>query len=133
MSHFAGIQFPSNRVFDPDDLVEVHPINIYRWMCWKVYGKVDPSQEDNPLYGRALSMMYWKKAISYFMPNNAAWNDSTETGNPTRSKMINNLIWAARRKETRLLGKDTQADRSFTNEEFRQVTGLLNGMSIQSL
>lgn len=39
------------------------------------------------------SLDFYKKSISYFMPNKGqVWDPETKRGNPTRSKDINNLI-----------------------------------------
>ena len=93
-------------------------------MCWKAYHKYDPGPSDKPKYARSLSMEYWKKAISYFMPNRlSAWNYLTNppAGNPTKSKEVNDLINAVKKKETRKQGKKSKADRAMEADEFEQV------------
>ena len=95
------------------------PEHIYRWMCTKVYGMPDPSPEDNPTHGWASSLMYYKKAISYFMPNKLMpWNAITREGNPTRSIDVNDLIKAVKKKEVLKQGTPSNADRPLEEQEF---------------
>jgi len=55
-------------------------------MAFKVYGCPDPNGDDNPTLGRSTSLQYYKKALSYFVPNKlASWNSLIRCGNPTRS------------------------------------------------
>jgi hypothetical protein len=133
MEHKDGTRYPaSDKTFTEEELLAIKPDHIYRWMCKRTYGKEDPTAEDNPLYARSSSLAYWKKAISYFMPNTAHWSTSGE-GNPTKSKTINKLIKAVKKKETRGTGVKSSADRSLTNNEFLQVVDLIGadqGMEI---
>ena len=42
---------------------------------------------------RSNSFLYWKKVLSYYMPNkNQQWNRLTGTGNPTKSQEVNDMI-----------------------------------------
>jgi hypothetical protein len=60
----------------------------------------EPGPDDNPIEGRSNSLLYWKKAISFFMPNHQpAWNMLTNSGNPTKSADINDLIKTVKKKE----------------------------------
>jgi hypothetical protein len=69
-------------------------------MCLKVYGKEDLGPEDNPIHGRASSLEYYKKALSYFMPNRLmAWNVVAQVGNPTKLLERNALIKSVKKKE----------------------------------
>jgi hypothetical protein len=72
-----------DKTFTVEELVTITPEHIYRWMCKRVYDKEDPSADDNPTNCRSSSLQYWKKAISYFMPNTATWTIDG-TGNPTK-------------------------------------------------
>jgi hypothetical protein len=69
-------------------------------MCHKVYGKEEPDEDDNPIEGHSNSLLYWKKAISFFMPNHQqTWDALTNLGNPTKSLYINELIKMVKKKE----------------------------------
>ena len=124
MQHKTKDEYEPDKTFSHDELLQIQPDDIYRWMCLKTYGTEDPGQEDNPS-ARSSSMAYWKKAISYFMPNFAPWNDAAGIGNPTKSRKINRLIQAVKKQETRGNGVATSADRSFRPEEFEQMIDLL--------
>jgi len=118
-----SILYP-NFSFFSRELSTLTPIDIYKWMCYKVYGIEDPSQTDQPLL-RSSSVAYWKKAISYFMNTTSKWNEVAKTGNPTQSKMINTLIKVVKKCETRGTGAESQTDRAFTIMEFRQLLDLI--------
>ena len=62
-------------------------------MAHEVYGKPDPDESDRPTEGRSASIEFSKKNISYFMPNKLMkWDMATNTGNPTKSVVVNQLI-----------------------------------------
>eukprot|EP00957_Ditylum_brightwellii_P056034 4246581-Ditylum_brightwellii.AAC.1 len=55
------------------------------------------------------------------------WIVTTNSGNPTRSVDVNDLIKAVRKKEVRQLGKKSLADCAFEDEEFTQILDILHG------
>ena len=71
----------------------ITPDHIYNWMAFKAYGKEDPDQHDRPKL-RANSMRYWKKGLSYFFKTTQKWNEESQTGNPTQSSKVIDLIKA---------------------------------------
>lgn len=126
MNYLAGDIYEEGYDFPPDLLAELRPDDIYRWMARKAYGIDDPGPDDHPTSGRSSSLKYYKKALSYFMPNRLqAWNSISRTGNPTRSTDVNDLIKAVKKKEVRRLGKPTSADRQLEKEEFDQAIKIL--------
>ena len=95
MSYKYGIIYGKDYEFSDEQLSEIQPDDIYKWMALKVFGQPDPSHDDNPTLGRSTSLEYYKKAISFFMPNRlATWNVLNKSGNPTRSQIIIDLIKA---------------------------------------
>eukprot|EP00957_Ditylum_brightwellii_P129229 9857051-Ditylum_brightwellii.AAC.1 len=96
-------------------------------MALKVYSKDDPTDDDHPMEGHSTLLKYYKKALSYFTPNQCMqWNKLSNTGNPTRSDGVNDLISVIMKKEVRKLGKSMQADRPFEKPEFEQAMVLLS-------
>ncbi len=92
------------------------------WLAFKAYGIETPGPNNNPTFGRSSSLMYYKKALSYFMPHCLMpWNFQQRCGNPTRLTDVNDLIKAVVRKETQKQGRPSQARRPFEKEEFVQV------------
>jgi hypothetical protein len=86
--------------FSQQELAAITPTELVWWMCHKVYGKEEPDEDDNPIEGRSNSLLYWKKAISFFMPNHQqTWDALTNSGNPTKSLYINELIKMVKKKE----------------------------------
>ena len=78
-------RYGPTRTFTPEERDSICPQNIYEYMCLRVYGKADPSPDDNPVGGRSTTLAYMKKAILYFMTSTTEWNEAIKTGNPTKS------------------------------------------------
>ena len=84
-----------------EELLTITPELLYRYCAHKVYGKTDPSADDNPTLGRSSNIAYIKKAVSYFMPNRlATWDVGTQRGNPTKSLLLNDLVKAVKKKRS---------------------------------
>ena len=66
MTYKDGIEYATDYEFSLEQLADIKPEHIYKWMTVKTYGKPNPSQNDNPTYGRSTSLEYYKKALSYF-------------------------------------------------------------------
>jgi len=95
MAHFHSRAeiYPPNHEFTQDELSGVTPQDIIKWMNVKLYNKENPEEEDRPLNGSHHTLDYYKKSISYFMPSKEiSWNPALKSGNPTRSKDLNDLI-----------------------------------------
>lgn len=126
MSHRDGQSYGKDHEFTQQELAAITPTDLHRWMCFKVYGKEEPSPDDNPVEGRSNSLLYWKKSISFFMPNRQpAWNVLTNSGNPTKSADINDLIKLVKKKEVRRQGKPSSAKRPLEESEFEQAIDLI--------
>ena len=119
-----GADYSRDHVFTTEELATVTPSDICRWMKFRAYGTPDPSRDANPTEARSGSLLTWKKAISFYMPNNGMqWNElsSPPTGNPTRSSEVNNLIAWIKKKETRKQGKVSKKRRPLQAEEFEYI------------
>ena len=95
---------PDNAHFTQEQLGALTPARLMLWFNYKVYENPEPGDADDqaqlePLV-RSNSIKYWKKAISYFMPNRLQpWNVLSNSGNPTRCTDINDLIKRILRRE----------------------------------
>ena len=58
-----------SHIFSNDKLFQLTPEHIYGFLAEKVFGTSSPLEDCKPMYGRASSMEFTKKAILYFMPN----------------------------------------------------------------
>ena len=76
------------------------PQHVHKWMCFCVFADPDPAQNALPKK-RLSSVKYWKKPLSYFFNTTSKWNEAAKCGNPTQSLVINKLIKAVKRKDTR--------------------------------
>ena len=76
----------------------------------KCYGQPEPPPDVNPTVGRSSSLAFYKKAVSYFMPNRLLqWNVQSADENPTKSGAVNDLIRTVTYKEVRKQGKPCMA------------------------
>ncbi len=117
-----GVEYDSNHVFANNQLQSLTPKDIVRYLCSKVYGNPDPPEGSFPTEGRSSSLEYYKKSISYFMPNKRNnWDDVVQRGNPTRSGPVNDLIAEVKKHEVRKQGKASCAKRPIEKEEFDAV------------
>lgn len=122
-----GIEYSADHVFTDERLGRLTPIDIYRWFANTAYGTDDPGPDTNPIHSRCSTLEYYKKSISHFVPNQQQpWNAITNTGNPTKSKEVNSLLKAIKRKEVRGLGAPSRSDRAFTLEEYDQCLKIMN-------
>lgn len=93
-------KYNKGRTFKNRERLKITPHHVYEFMCKKVYGKLNPTNDDNPTLGRSSSLEYDKKEISSFMPNNIqAWDINTKCGNPTKSRIVNQLIKAVKKRK----------------------------------
>ena len=102
-------------------------------MCLECYGTDNPGQDSRPIK-RVSTVSYYKKAIAYFLNTESKWNEVAQTGNPTDSKTINKLIKSVKKHKTRGTGADSQENRSFTPNEFKQLLDLVSSdRSVKSM
>jgi len=126
MSFKDDAAYDEDHEFTQNELGQITPQQLKRWMCLKVFGDPDPGAGDRPTEGRSSSLEYYKKAISYFMPNKLTpWNVFTNSGNPTRSVEVNELIKVVKKYEVRKQGKPSSARRALVETEFEQAIDIM--------
>ena len=95
-------------------------------MCLIAYGTETPGDNDRPTQRRSSGLAFVKKALSFFMPNQTAkWNVEHQSGNPTMSVPVNQLIKRIKKDEVRKRGKQSNAKRDMKRTEFRKTLRLL--------
>ena len=126
MNHAFNTNHPKEYILSQQELLQLRPEHIYAFMAVQVYGKPDPTDDDNPTSGRSSSIEYHKKAIYYFMPNRlVSWNVESLSGNPTKSVLVNDLIKVVKKKEVRKEGKESSARRPMEQSEFQELNSRL--------
>lgn len=131
MSFRDGRNYQKDDIFSNEELASITPQQLVRFMRLKVYGTPDPPIDANPTEGRASSLLFIKKAISFFMPNRLMkYNElaNPPVGNPTMSAPVNDLIKLVKRKEVRKQGKPSQARKPFEAPEFEKVIDILEDL-----
>jgi hypothetical protein len=70
-------------------------------------------------------LFFYKKAISYFIPNKHHLYDvQSGRGNPTKSPQVNELIKDVQQYEVRAQGVPSQARRDITVDEYREIINI---------
>lgn len=134
MSYRDSATYANNHEFTQEELSLITPAEILRWLNVQTYGIPEPDANDNPTMARSNSIKYWKKALSASMPNRMMqWNEVAQTGNPTRSVAVNDLIKRIKKKEVRRQGAASQARRPMKREEFELMQGILRNTGSQNI
>ena len=122
MSYNHNIFYDKTAKFSIEVLGRLTPNDICRWLCYKCFGNPEPGDLELACLCRSSTLEVYKKAVSWYMPNNmATWNYLSNSGNPTKSKQVNNIIKHVKQQETRKKGKDTCTKRALTEAEFRAI------------
>ena len=111
---------PQGHSFSMAEIRRVNATDVRDWMHWRACGKVNPLQNDRAAL-RSDAIECDKKAVSRFFKSNAKWDEEKQTGNPTMSFAVNNLIKTMIRNENQGNGADSQKDRDFSISEFEQM------------
>jgi Transcriptional activator of glycolytic enzymes len=134
LSFVHNQDYTRDKTYTKGELRALTPHHILQWMNLKAFGVTDPALDANPTLARANSLEYWKKALSFFMPNRLiVWVSGRNEGNPTRSLEVNNLIKRVRKKEVRKQGVAPQCRRAMTEGEFRAMQNILRNHDSGSL
>ena len=113
-------------VLSIDDLTLTNQ-DIMRWFNMRVWGNPEPAPDHAyvPLV-RSNSILYWKKQISFFMPNRMQpWDHIGNTGNPTRCNQMASLLKQVKRMEARGIGRPSEARDSISETQFRLMNQVL--------
>lgn len=122
MKYNDDMEYSDDHVFTPQDLGAVTAKDLVEYFNFRAYGTHTPTEDDRPINVRSSSLLYWKKAISYFMPNkNHQWNELTGRGNPTKSQELNDMIKKVKKFEVRGQGAPSRARRALKEHEFRSM------------
>ena len=114
--------YTDKTVFSQDKLLTITPEDIVAWFNFRAYGKSVITPEDNPRLCRSTSLMFWKKAISFFMPErNWKWSVRRGESNPTMLRAVLDMIQAVRKKEVRGLGAPSKARSAFSDPQYKFV------------
>ena len=112
-------RYKKGTTFTREKLLQLKPQHIHNWLALKAFKKVNFSVEggDRPTHARSSAIEYQKKAISFFMPDNAPqWCNGQ--GNPTKHAMHRKLIDLIKKCEVRGEGADPKDKRALTMTEF---------------
>jgi hypothetical protein len=93
LSFIHNQDYTYNQIYSKGELLALTPQHILQWMKKKACCVTDPALDVNPTLARASLLKYWKKALSFFMPNCLiVWMSDRNEGNWTRSIELNNSL-----------------------------------------
>ena len=124
MSFLDGTTYsPTDDIaFTTERLASITADDVVRYFNFKAYRTPEPGPDDHPKYCRSSTLLYQKKAISYFMPRqNMQWDDLAQRGNPTKSSGVNKVIVEIKQHEVRGTGVPTSARRAVEWQEYIDV------------
>jgi hypothetical protein len=117
-----GMIYDKHHGFDKTHLLTLQPRDVRAFFNLKAFDTVNPGADTTPKQGRSSSLMFYEKAIRYFMPNKLiSCQIKSGIGNPTRSIEVNNLVKKVQKMEVRKQGKEPQARRPLTLDEFKYL------------
>jgi hypothetical protein len=100
VSFLDGQKYHKNTVFAEDQLAAITADDILRWMNLKAFGTPFPGPDANLTGCRSSTILFWKKSLSFFMPNKHHPRDSLVCrGNPTQSREVLDLVKYIKKKE----------------------------------
>ena len=122
MSYNDRNDYTNDFVFTQEHLAEVDDADVVAWFNSKAYGTDVPSPDARPIGTRSNTLLYYKKALSHFMPNrNHQWNELTRAGNPTKSQAVNDLIKRVKKFEAHRQGAAPKIRCPLRESEFRSA------------
>jgi hypothetical protein len=102
LSFLDGQKYHKDTVFAQDCLAAITAEDLLRWMNYKMFGAPFPGPDANLTGCRSSTILFWKKSISFFIPNkHHPWDSLMEQGNLTRSREVLDLIKYIKKKEVR--------------------------------
>jgi hypothetical protein len=113
-------EFGYEREYTDAEMRQVTPTELVRWLNMRTFGVTDPGPNTTirPLV-RANTLAFWKKAISFHMPDRLhGWRSGSNDGNPTKSAEMNDFIKRVKKLETRKQGAESQTRRPMQEIEF---------------
>jgi hypothetical protein len=120
-----GNLYERDHVFTEAELTAVIPSDVCGYMRLKAYGAEFSSPDKNPIHSRHSAILFDKKAISFWMPNQEKWSVIRTEGNPTQSKDVIDLLKAVKKKEVREQGAKSQVRRPMVGKEFESMHKIL--------
>ena len=85
MAFLDDQDYDNDTNFTQEQLGNLTATDVLKWFNFVTYGIPEPVEgHDLNSLIRSNTLKYWKKALSFFMPNRlSAWNEISGTGNPT--------------------------------------------------
>lgn len=122
MKWFHSCTYPKSQRFSQRQLLEVKPIDVFKYFCIRAFGVEVLETGSRPTLLRGSTLEFYKKAISHYMPNKGpAWDVRTNSGNPTKSALVNGLLARVARHELALQGASAKAKRPLSLDEFKML------------
>ncbi len=120
--------------YTEEELSAVQDKDVAAYLNLMAFGVENPGHLDRPTLVRSNTLAYLKKAISYYIPRKMMqWDDLKGGGNPTKSRIVNEVIKAVKKFEVRGEGKPSQAVRELQYEEMQQLLTLTKQGTVRAV
>ena len=119
-------RYPKDTLFTKAQFLELHQQHIHNLLAYKAFGKTAFSLEngDRPVHPRSSHLVFLKKVVSYFMPENAPHWCSGQ-GNPTKHNTHRKLIDIIKMCQVRGEGAESKVKRALTIPELYKELEML--------
>ena len=119
--------YTKETVFSKEQLFDIKPEHLARWFKLQAYGDTEANIEtESPTQCRLSNLEFIKKSISHFMPDkNSHWSVRHNSGNPTRSNEIQEILKKVKRAEIRGQGRESMARGPFVEPEYEQCVKMM--------
>ena len=125
MSYLDNHEYSIDHEFTTERLSQIKPPDLMQWLNFQVYEMEHP-EDDAKLNKRHTAIAFWKKAISYYMPNKTmVFNELSNVGNPTKSAVVNDLVKRVKTKEVRKQGVAPKARHDKEDAEYQEILKVL--------
>ena len=102
------------------------PEDIFSHFKLKVFGTPDSTKDACPTFGRSSLLCFYKKAISFFMPNKLlGWNVQIMSRDPTKSVIVKKVLNKVKKMEVRRQEESPQTRRVLIIEEFKFTISMM--------
>jgi hypothetical protein len=118
-----GNEYECDRVYTDAEKRRVTPRELILWLNIRTFGDPDPAPDlvIKPLV-RANTVAFWKKAISFHMPNRLdGWQTGSNDGNPTKCAEVNDFVKYLKKLKARKQGAASQTRRPMVEGKFRRL------------
>ena len=117
--------YTQDTTYTKGELRAPRPETVLQWMNQKAFVVTDPPVDANPTLARSNSLVFWKKAISFFMPNHLFLHGHLVAIKETPPAVLMSITSQSEKKQLCKQGMASQCRRAITEVEFQRMQHIL--------